>query len=131
MKQEKNDQDKAAKSSMKKLVSEINSHYKSVAPLILKGCSISCESFEKIRQIMYFDLKQDFAVVPRCQLPKIALGSLNAMYVKEKEEILCIFSFVRCTIINPILSSEVDVCKVIWKNIYAKVSFSLTFLSSY
>jgi hypothetical protein len=90
MKQEKNDQDKAAKSSMKRLVSEINSHYKSVAPLILKGCSISCESFEKIRQITSFDLKQDFAVVPRCQLPKIALGSFNAMYVKEKEEIFCI-----------------------------------------
>jgi hypothetical protein len=88
MKQERHDQEKAAKLLMKKLVGKINSHFKLVAPLILKGCSISCESFEKIRQIMSFDLKQDFAVFQRSQLPKIALGSLSAMYVKEREEIM-------------------------------------------
>src|SRR5688572_794219 len=76
MKQGKHDQEKAVKLVMHKFVDEINNHYKFVAPLILKGCSISCESFDKIRHIMSFNVKQDFAVVPRCQLPKIAFDSL-------------------------------------------------------
>ncbi len=85
MKQEKHDQEKAVKLKMQNFVNAINSHLKSVAPLILKGCSISCESYKKLRLLMSFVLKEERAVVSRCQLPKIAFGSLKAMYVRNEE----------------------------------------------
>lgn len=82
-KQENYEREKVIKQNMQKLVNEVNNHYEKIAPLVEKGCFISRHSYEKIRYLMSFDLKQEFAVVPRCELPKLALDSSEAMYVQN------------------------------------------------
>jgi len=104
LKEEKETIQKAADAKTTNIINSINKHFQDIALLLLKGCFLSNESYQKLRLLLSFDTNLERAIVLRCPLPKKI-----SSYQKPMSEI-----------INKIVKSEI-VEKIQWKNIYLQV----------
>lgn len=84
MKVENAKNQKTLQTTLKDFVSAINYHFKEVAPLLLKGCCASNETYKKYRILLSLICDQKQAVVPRCALPKMTVPFQLPLYVEER-----------------------------------------------
>ena len=82
-KKDQENEEKAIRSALKKQATLINEHFRTRAPLILKGCKASNETYKNFRNLLSFELEQKRAIVPRCNLPEIAKPFRKPLYVLE------------------------------------------------
>ena len=93
MKVERNLNKNAVHSEIEKFSSVVNQHFESISLLLLKGTFISNNSYNKIRSLLSFDLKQEIGIVQRCKLPKIASDSLMSVYVRRRRSYIRYFNY--------------------------------------
>ena len=80
LKEEKDTIQKAADAKTNNIINSINKHFQDIALLLLKGCFLSNESYQKLRLLLSYDTNLERAIVLRCPLPKKISSYQKPMY---------------------------------------------------